>query len=82
MKGIIFKQDLHRAVIEGRKTQTRRTGGLDLVNENPDKNNLQEWTNNPEVCKKDKHGSPKEGPGETKVSLGWHAIIFNLKTYQ
>jgi len=35
MKGIMFKEDLFQAIIEGRKTQTRRTGGLDIINDGP-----------------------------------------------
>ena len=37
MKGILFKPEMFQAVIEERKTQTRRLGGLEEVNENPDK---------------------------------------------
>ena len=34
--GIMFKDEMIRAYIKGRKTQTRRTRGLDEVNQNPD----------------------------------------------
>lgn len=34
--GIMFQQDMIRAYIQGRKTQTRRTKGLQKINEAPD----------------------------------------------
>jgi hypothetical protein len=36
MKGILFKPDLIKAIVEGRKTQTRRLAGLNEINESPD----------------------------------------------
>lgn len=77
MKGILFKQDMHQAIIAGRKTQTRRLGGLDPVNEDPERNTFEEWIHNPEVMKKDKHGFSKEESDETRISPGWHAV-FNM----
>lgn len=35
MKGIMFTEEMFNAVIDLSKTQTRRTGGLDLINEKP-----------------------------------------------
>ena len=37
MKGILFQEELFGAVIQCHKTQTRRIGGLDSVNSDPDK---------------------------------------------
>ncbi len=36
MKGIMFKPEMQKAVVEGRKTQTRRLGGLNIINTAPD----------------------------------------------
>ena len=44
MKGILFKPDMIQASVEGRKTHTRRLGGLEEINKEPDKWNL-EWFN-------------------------------------
>jgi len=41
MKGILFKPDMIKAIVEGRKTQTRRLGGLKEINQEPDR-----WTCN------------------------------------
>ena len=35
MKGIMFKPDMHKAIMEGRKTVTRRLDGLKEINEHP-----------------------------------------------
>lgn len=37
MKGILFKSDMIQAMIDERKTQTRRLGGLKEINEDPDR---------------------------------------------
>ncbi len=36
MKGILFKPDMRQAIIEDRKTVTRRTSGLKEINQHPD----------------------------------------------
>lgn len=77
MKGIMFKPDMHQAVIEGKKTQTRRTGGLDLVNEAPDINFFNRWEKDPEVVKRDKNGDFTD---EIKISQGWHAEFIMLRS--
>lgn len=40
MKGIMFTEDLFPKVVDGSKTQTRRTGGLEIVNKFPEKYHL------------------------------------------
>ncbi len=36
MKGILFKPEMIQAIIEGRKTVTRRLDGLKEINKGPD----------------------------------------------
>ncbi len=36
MEGIMFSPDMHLAIKEGRKSQTRRLSGLKEFNEHPD----------------------------------------------
>lgn len=47
MKGIMFKSEMFQAVIDERKTQTRRLGGLEEVNKNPDRVAFTGMRNNP-----------------------------------
>ena len=37
MKGIMFRPDMIQAIIEGRKTQTRRLAGLEYINKDPNR---------------------------------------------
>lgn len=37
MKGILFKPDMIKAIVDGRKTQTRRLSGLKEINREPDR---------------------------------------------
>jgi hypothetical protein len=36
MRGLLAIEPLYHQIVKGNKTQTRRSGGLDVVNENPD----------------------------------------------
>lgn len=45
MKGILFKPDMIKAIVTGRKTQTRRLGGLRAINQEPDKWTITTFTN-------------------------------------
>lgn len=56
MKGILFKEDLFKEVIEGRKTVTRRIGGLDFVNTDPDNSEFEGMVQDPDFCKTNKSG--------------------------
>ena len=37
MKGILFQTDMIKAIVEGRKTHTRRVSGLKEINKEPDR---------------------------------------------
>ena len=43
MRGILFKPDIVRAIVQGRKTQTRRLSGLDEVNSDASAWKLLQW---------------------------------------
>jgi len=45
MQGILFVEDLFLKVVTGHKTETRRTGGLDLINKQPNV-----WKDDPAYC--------------------------------
>jgi len=48
---LLFQADMVRAILAGRKTQTRRTQGLDVINKNPDEWKLIEFENGIVKCK-------------------------------
>lgn len=56
MKGILFKEDLFTKVVNNHKTVTRRTGGLDFVNTDPEHSKFDGMEQNPELLKIDKNG--------------------------
>ncbi len=43
MKGILFKPDMRKAIVENRKTVTRRLDNLKEINQEPDRWELIEW---------------------------------------
>jgi hypothetical protein len=43
VKGILFKNDMIKAIEEGRKTQTRRLAGLGEINKEPDRWEVSKW---------------------------------------
>jgi hypothetical protein len=53
MKTIMFKDDMYQAVLDLRKTQTRRLDGLHEINKNPDEWNLIDLSVDPEIGKLD-----------------------------
>jgi len=74
MKGILFKPDMFQAIIEKRKTVTRRTAGLEQLNEKPADvaylgcNNYQEYMFEiffPDGTSTIKEVKPRYLPGET-----------------
>lgn len=79
MKGILFQEPLFIATIEGRKTQTRRTGGFnELIKQYPDDYKFIEMENDPRVLKFDKEGFPvedKHANFKTKKLKGWYGCF-------
>lgn len=49
MKGILFRPELIKAIVEGRKTVTRRTSGLDEINKEPDRWTYHEECSSPKL---------------------------------
>lgn len=43
MKSFLFKEHLLKQTVKGKKTQTRRTHGLEIVNANPDQYEIDSW---------------------------------------
>ena len=51
MKGILFKPDMIRAIVDGRKTVTRRLAGLKEINQEPDKWMWNSWQESQMWCR-------------------------------
>ena len=43
MKSFLFKEHLLKQIVKGKKTQTRRTHGLEKINVNPDQYEIDSW---------------------------------------
>ena len=54
MKGILFTPEMIQAIVEGRKTQTRRLGGLKIINRQPDIWELNAYDGGKVFCFNDK----------------------------
>ena len=51
MNGILFKPDMIQAIVDGRKTVTRRVAGLKEINQEPDKWEWNSWQESQMWCR-------------------------------
>jgi hypothetical protein len=85
MKGIIFKEDMFRAIIDGTKTQTRRLGGLEAVNITEPSNEYGVFkflgiAENPDVVKMKKGEPDCDKDGEYKLTI-WKGLYAEFEGF-